>query len=200
VADDELAPYLRRLPIGERLPLGELANDPLFPFDGEILVKPLEEPRIPEEPRLGEPGGGPCPNCGKLLERAIWQNERWLVRTLTDHPHGLPMVVLLIPRAHHDLEDLPAAELAELGPIIQRVARAVATLPGVARVHIGRHGDASEHLHLWFLTRPTGVRQMGGPVLDIWDELLPRVPPEEWRANLRAVAAALAEDDGEALV
>ena len=32
---DEPSDYLRRLPIGERMPLGELAEDPLFPFEGE---------------------------------------------------------------------------------------------------------------------------------------------------------------------
>jgi hypothetical protein len=49
-----LSPYLRRLPIGERLPLGDVANDELFPLEGEILVRRLEPPIIPEPQRRGE--------------------------------------------------------------------------------------------------------------------------------------------------
>jgi hypothetical protein len=30
----------------------------------------------------------------------------------------------------------------------------------------------------------------------VWDDLLPRVPEGEWRANLREIAAALAESGG----
>jgi hypothetical protein len=44
------------------------------------------------------------------------------------------------------------------------------------------------------------MRQMRGAMLAIWDDLLPKVPAEEWAANRRAVAAALAEEGGRALV
>jgi diadenosine tetraphosphate (Ap4A) HIT family hydrolase len=198
--EPELTPYLRRLPIGERLPLGDLATDRLFPFESDTTVKPLEEPVVPEPPRLGEPGGGPCPNCGQLDQWAIWENERWIVRTLTGEPHGLPAVVMLISRAHVDLEAMSATEIRDLGPMIQRITRAVASLPDVERVHVDRRGDSSEHFHLWFLARPTGMVQMRGPLLAIWDDLLPKLPADEWSANLRRIASALAGEDGVALI
>ena len=33
--------FVRRLPIGERLPLGDLLEDPLFPFEGDVRVRTL---------------------------------------------------------------------------------------------------------------------------------------------------------------
>src|SRR5437763_10028620 len=120
----ELSPYLRRLPIGERLPVRDLAHDELFPFEGEIHVKPLETPRLPEPRRMGEPGADPCPNCGNLEAFAIWSNEGWNLHSLSGEPHALPMVLMLISRAHHGLEELPASLAGELGFVLQRVARA----------------------------------------------------------------------------
>ncbi|MFC0627258.1 hypothetical protein [Kribbella deserti] len=39
--------------------------------------------------------------------------------------------------------------------------------------------------------------QLRGPMIAVWDELLPRLPDEEFRANARIVATALAEVSGE---
>jgi hypothetical protein len=50
---DRPSDYVRRLPIGERLPLGEVASDPLFPFEGEFRVRPLDPPLLPEPARHG---------------------------------------------------------------------------------------------------------------------------------------------------
>ncbi len=189
-------PYLDRLPIGQRLPIGDVVNDDLFPFDGEIRVKPLEQPVVPEPHRRGEAGRDPCWNCDHPDTDTIWANERWIVRTNPDEPHGLPAVAVLLPRAHHDLLDLPADLALELGPMIQRVARAISSLPEVGRVHVNRWGDGSEHFHVWFLARPLGMWQMRGAMLAVWDDLLPRVPADEWRANVARIAAALAAEDG----
>ncbi len=198
VNDPERPAYLDRLPIGERLPLGELTGDPLFPFDGDLAVQPLAAPVIPEPVRRGAPGGEPCPTCTAPEAGTIWSNERWLVRADPDEPHGLPMVALLLPRAHHDLLDLPPNLTAELGPMIQRVAAAISALPEVGRVHVNRWGDGSEHFHVWFLARPLGMWQMRGAMLAVWDDLLPPVPAGEWRANTARVAALLGAEDGEA--
>jgi diadenosine tetraphosphate (Ap4A) HIT family hydrolase len=192
--------YLGRLPIGERLPLGELAGDPLFPLEGEIRVKPLEAPIIPEPPRRGELGGEPCPACSASGDEYLaWRDERWRVN-ISPEPHGLPMVTVLQPIAHHDLEDLPLDLTAELGPMVQRLARAVGRLPEVGRVHVNRWGDGSQHFHVWLLARPRGMWQMRGAMLAIWDDLLPKVPADEWRRNRALVAAAMAEEGGSSLV
>ncbi len=192
----ERSPYLRRLPIGERLPLGDMLGDRLFPFEGDIILQPLEAPVIPEPRRRGEAGREPCWNCGHPDTDTIWSNERWIVRGAINEPHGLPAVLVLLPRAHHDLLDLPDDLARELGLMIRRVAAAISSLPDVGRVHVNRWGDGSEHFHVWFLARPLGMWQMRGAMLAAWDDLLPKVPVDEWRANLETVAAALAAEDG----
>jgi diadenosine tetraphosphate (Ap4A) HIT family hydrolase len=140
-----------------------------------------------------------CHLCEESLAEAIWSDDRWRVLSKAE-PHGLPMVAVLAPWAHHDLEDLPPDLAAELGPMIQRVARAIGRLEAVGRVHVNRWGDGSHHVHLWFLARPKGMWQMRGAMLAVWDDLLPPVPAEEWATNRGTVGAALAEQGGRALV
>lgn len=197
---DQPSDYVRRLPIGEPLPIGEVANDPLFPFEGDFRVRPLEAPLLPEPARYGEQEGEcwACNDSGDVPSHLIWQDDRW--RVLVDPvPHGLPMVAVLMPRAHQDLENLSPELAADLGTMIQRVARAIGRLDGIGRVHVNRWGDGSFHFHVWFLARPRGMWQMRGAMLAVWDDLLPKVPAAEWAAGRRAVAAALAESGGRSL-
>jgi hypothetical protein len=42
--------------------------------------------------------------------------------------------------------------------------------------------------------------QLRGALLAAWDDLLPKVPADEWDRNRRIVVGALAEDGGEALI
>jgi diadenosine tetraphosphate (Ap4A) HIT family hydrolase len=188
--------FVQRLPIGTRLPLGDVTDDELFPFEGEMMTRVLEPPRLPEPPRRGEDGGDPCGVCqGASDARVIWEDEHWWV-VIDDEPHGLPAITVLLSKEHHDLEDLPPHLAAELGPMIQRVARAVGRIEGVGRVHVNRWGDGGSHFHIWFLARPRGMWQMRGAMLAVWDDLLPRMPADEWLANRRTVAGALAEGGG----
>ena len=75
--------------------------------------------------------------------------------------------------------------------MIQRVARAVGSLEDVGRVHVNRWGDGGEHFHVWFLARPKGMWQLRGALLAAWDDLLPKVPQEEWDENRRPWLAAM---------
>jgi diadenosine tetraphosphate (Ap4A) HIT family hydrolase len=195
---EEPSDFVRRLPIGERLPLGDLLEDPLFPFEGDVRVKTLDAPVLPEPERHGVDAEA-CHLCRDGSDHVIWEDAGWRVLSAPE-PHGLPMVAVLAPRAHHDLEDLPPELAAGFGTMIQRLARAVGRLEGVGRVHVNRWGDGSHHVHLWFLARPQGMWQMRGAMLAIWDDLLPKVPAEEWAASRRTVAAALAADGGRAIV
>ena len=193
-----MSDYLKRLPIGERMSTAPLTANELWPFDVDLETMPLEPPIIPEPARHGE-GGADCRSCQAAPNLDAWQDARWVVR-IPDEPSGLPIVVNLLSREHHDLETLPPELTAELGPMIQRVARAVARLDDVGRVHVNRWGDGSEHFHVWFLARPRGMWQLRGALLAVWDDLLPTVPADEWQRNRRAIAAALAEGGGNALV
>ncbi|MFG1720350.1 hypothetical protein ACGFLT_09370 [Micromonospora chalcea] len=170
---------------------------PSFPFEGDLRVKPLDEPVPFEPPRRGE-ADRECTACNAPDEAYIWVGERWRVRAM-DRPTGLPMVLILESRSHLDLGDLPNLLAAELGVMTVRLERAIRSLDGVARVHVNRWGDGSAHLHLWFLARPYGRLQLRGTFLSLWDSILPPISEDRWRENLAMVAAWLAEFGGRPL-
>jgi diadenosine tetraphosphate (Ap4A) HIT family hydrolase len=190
--------YHRRLPYGERMSPEPLLGGPFFPFEGDLLVRPLDQPVLPEPPRRGEPGGEPCPTCTEPDKFVVWRDDDW--RLLAGMaPHGLPMVALLVPNQHHTLDTLPAELTASLGPMIQRVAAAIRRIPSVGRTHFSRWGDGSEHFHVWFLARPLGMMQLRGAMIAAWDDMLPPIPDDERAANIETVANALAEVSGQAV-
>jgi diadenosine tetraphosphate (Ap4A) HIT family hydrolase len=168
-----------------------------FPFEGDLQVKPLDDPVGVEPPRKGE-DPSECAKCQSPDDAYIWVNENWRVRSM-DRPSGLPMVLILESRSHLDLGDLPNMLAAELGVMTVRLERAIRSLDGVARVHVNRWGDGAAHLHLWFLARPYGRLQLRGTFLTLWDEILPPIPESQWRENLALIAAWLAEFGGEPL-
>ncbi|WP_354644440.1 HIT family protein [Kitasatospora camelliae] len=193
------SPYVARLPIGERIPLPEdgIPFWEVFPYEGDLRIKVLERPELPEPPRDGEDGPETCKECAREDADFLWTDDRWRLAGLGG-PTALPTMLLLEPRAHHDLTDLPADLAAELGPMLQRVERAVLSLGGVGRVHVNRWGDGSAHLHLWLIARPEGMMQLRGTCLPLWDDVLPKAPVEEWRETNRRIAAAMAADGGTA--
>jgi diadenosine tetraphosphate (Ap4A) HIT family hydrolase len=181
-----------------RLPMPPVQDWATFPFDGAIHVRALRPPVDAEPPRSGEDAAD-CWRCAHGLEEAIWSDERWLVTSL-GRPSGLPVVVILFPRAHHDLDDLPGVLARELGPMLLRVEAAVRAVGEVGRVHVCRWGDGSAHLHWWFMARPARLPQLVGSFAAIWDDILPPTPEPTWHENLAVVARALAADGGTAHV
>jgi len=179
------------------LPSPAFTSWPTFPFEGDLRVKKLDDPVDVEPPRHGE-DPSECSACRAPDHAYIWVSERWRVRSL-EQPTGLPMVLILESRSHLDLGDLPNLLAAELGVLTVRLERAIRSLDGVARVHVNRWGDGSAHLHVWFLARPYGRLQLRGTFLSLWDEILPRIPEDHWRANLAMVAEWLAEFGGRSL-
>jgi diadenosine tetraphosphate (Ap4A) HIT family hydrolase len=190
--------FLAHLPVGGASTPFDGSGIPgwdTFPFEGDLRVRALEPPVLPEPPRDGEDGPEDCSMCRNGLDKAIWHDEHWLVRHLGG-PSAAPVVLLLCPIGHYDLIDLPPARAAEIGPMLQRVERAVMALGGVGRVHASKIGDGAKHLHLWVFARPAGLEQLRGSCLVLWDDVLPRQDETQWRAVLAEVAAALAVDGG----
>ncbi len=161
-----------------------------WPFVGDIAPKELEPPVAEEKSRHGV--GGDCKACENGVQSAIWHDERWMLRPLRD-PSGLPFVCLLETRAHLDFPDLDHQHTAELGPLLLRIQRAVASIPGVGNVHIGRWGEGSEHCHIWFMARTARMEQLRSSFAAIWDDILPPTPREVWDANAELVRTALAD-------
>ena len=187
--------YHRTLPIGERLSSAPIVDDWLSCFE-DATLKPLEPMRVPERPRAGEVDRAECGHC-RPSEHTIWRDDLWHVNAGWDRM-GLPFVGGFAPNEHTRLEDASPEVLAELGPLMQRLSRAVTSIPGVARAHFARWGDGSEHFHLWVLARPAGMMQGRGAMLAFWDDVLPAMPEEMKREHLDIVARSLAERGGEA--
>ena len=72
----------------------------------------------------------------------------------------------------------------------ERAACEVLDLP---RVQVARWGDGAEHLHWWLFARPTGMAQLRGTFVTLWEDLLPLSDPAALRADLDLVAARLVE-------
>jgi hypothetical protein len=160
-----------------------------WPFDGALTPRQLMPPLDAEPPRRGADGLD-CWQCAHGQEAALWSNENWQVTSL-QHPSGLPAVVILGTRAHYDFGDLPESLQLELGPMLVRVQRAVFAVGDIGNVHVCRWGDGSEHFHVWFMARPARIPQLAGSFAAIWDDVLPPLPDEVWRANLNAIRTAL---------
>lgn len=177
-----------------RLPVPDVALWDIFPFEGELLVKRLDEPVLPEPPRDGE-GGNACHTCDEGVAGSIWADDRWMLRTTS--PQSVP-TVLLSPLEHFDSDDLPTHLVAALGPMLQRVERCVLSLGGVARVYLNKIGDGGAHLHWWFTARPEGFLQLRGSSLIDWCDALPPMPAEEWQRDMAAIGAAMVAGGGAA--
>ena len=176
-----------------RLPLARMTQWEISPFEPDgLTVTPLRAPVLPEPPRHGEDPAD-CRSC-RARDEGIWLDEHW---RLTRIPRaGVPLVLMLHPREHHDLEDLPDERAAELGVLSTHIARHVRALPHISRSHVNRFGDGGAHLHVWFFARPEGQAQLYGSWLVVWDDLLPEYPADVAEADAATVADALVTSYG----
>ena len=142
----------------------------------------LQPPAADEKSRHGE-GGVDCHACRKTADDLIWEDARWQLTAVG--PTGLPLVLILEPKEHYDIETLPAELAGELGPLMQRIERAVRAAGDIGRVHIGRWGEGSEHLHWWFMGRPARMRQLSDSFAAVWDDVLPPVPEDDLACERR---------------
>lgn len=177
-----------------RLPVAieEMPGWFIYPYEIEGLrIKPLEPLEEAEPPRRGEdPADCPCrlPRSPEQQASVAWSNERWI---LSETAMRLPVALILQPRAHHDLADLPDDLASEMGRLMVAITAAVEELPSVGRCHVGRYGDGGAHLHPFFFGRPARMSQLrGSPLLD-WEENLPPVPEGVRRANAAHVGHRL---------
>lgn len=176
-----------------RLPQARMTGWDVSPFEQDGLrVAPLRAPVVPEPARHGEDPA----ECGSCRERdeGIWRDERWRLTRISGV--GVPLVLMLHPRDHYDLADLPDELAAELGVLTVHIARHVQALPHISRAHVYRIGDGGAHLHIWFFARPEGQTQLYGSWLPVWDDLLPEYPAALADADAARVADALSASYG----
>jgi diadenosine tetraphosphate (Ap4A) HIT family hydrolase len=121
----------------------------------------------------------------------VWRDEHF-----TMHPPvggSLPGTVWVASTVHVDsFGDLPPDAAAAFGPMAARVERAILARGDVGRVHLYRWGDGGSHFHVWFLPRPLGMMEATGPMLPLWEDVLPNVTDAELLAAAREVADRMA--------
>lgn len=186
-----------------RLPMPPVWDREIFPWevvDGVLVPKVLRAPSAGSEPPRSGVGGVSCFSCaGDGTAIRVWENDRWKV-THPERPGGLPMVLWLSSKEHLDFPDMDDTMAGEYGRISSWLCRIMERLPNIGRVHVARWGDGSEHLHVWFVARTARLPQIMGSLAVEWEQMLPPVPEDTWRADIRTVAAKLANHDGWALV
>jgi diadenosine tetraphosphate (Ap4A) HIT family hydrolase len=191
--DEFYAHALAAADAARRLPLARMTGWDISPFEPDGLrVAPLRPPVLPEPARHGEDPSD-CRAC-RDRDEGLWIDERWRLTRVTGA--GLPLVLMLYPRDHHDLADLPDEMAAELGRLVTDIARHVQGLPHIARAHVYRIGDGGAHLHVWFFARPEGQAQLYGSWMVVWDDLLPEYPAHVAEADAEIVADALVASYG----
>ncbi|NMM23013.1 MAG: hypothetical protein HHJ11_05885 [Phycicoccus sp.] len=183
------------------IPIGGIPYWEVFPFEAEGLrLKRIEPLADVEEPRHGEdPGQCTCAGWGQAAEPSsiddeVWRDDHW--RISVAEPSGAPLILMLVPLAHHDFTTLPKERAAEMGQIMVALGAAIEALPSVARVHVSKWGDGGAHAHIFFFARPTQMPQLRGTMLAVWDDFLPRIPVDVRDANARAVIQDLVRTYG----
>lgn len=157
------------------------------PLEGSAArVANLREPLTPERPRRGEAGRS-CQFCGS--DEWLWRDDHWRLQLVPDT--GLPLALVLFPVSHVDLPDLSPEMSPAFGALLVHLGTAVEALPGIARAHFYRWGDAEAHMHIVVYARPNGHEQLKGRFLPIWERLLPSVDRDAVARNGSAVAQAL---------
>lgn len=183
---------------------GHQEQDPLswqtWPWDEDYAVRPLDGP-TPEPARQGE-GGNECFICDANEDPGDyvvwWDDVAMLGRKREGTP--IPFLAFLMPRRHSDLAGLSEAEASRMGILLTHLERAVCEVLDVPRIQAARWGDGTEHLHWWIYGRPTGVLQLRGTFLALWEDLLPVRDQGGERDDIDLVVARLVEiAGGEAL-
>lgn len=168
----------------------EWAAFPWVAEGGRIVAKELDPPSDVDRVRDGEGGVG-CWRCEHPDEGVVWRNERWVLSTNREGRGGL-LTLWLQTREHMDFGDMGEGLAAEFGRLTLRLHNAMLALPNAGRVHLGKWGDGSAHLHVLAMVRPARLPQVIGSFAVEWDDLLPPVPEEVWQREVDAVAAAMA--------
>lgn len=166
---------------------------PAFPWvaDGSrIVAKELDPPTDVDRVRDGE-GGGDCWRCEHPDEGVVWGNERWILSTDREGRGGL-LTMWLQTREHMDFGDMSEDLASEWGRLVLRLHNAMLALPNAGRVHLGKWGDGSAHLHVLAMVRPARLPQVIGSFAVEWDDILPKVPEDVWQREVDEVVAVMA--------
>lgn len=179
--------------VAQRVGSLDFVEWPAFPWvarDGQVVARDLLPPAGADRVRDGE-GGRPCRRCEHPDDGVVWGNDRWTLSTPPGEPGGL-LKLVLEPRAHMDFCEMDENLAGELGQLTLRLHNAMLALPNAGRVHLGKWGDGSAHLHVMAMVRPARLPQVVGSFAVEWDDILPPVPEDVWRREVDEVATVMA--------
>ncbi|HLI43747.1 MAG TPA: HIT family protein [Acidimicrobiales bacterium] len=146
---------------------------------------------MPPEPTRGRADAAPdvaplgCYSCEQeALGAAAEERERILVTATWRVAHAFNSSaegwLILLPRRHVEtIVELTAAEAADLGPLVQRVSRALHDELGCEKTYLAQFSEAEGFRHLHFhvvARRPGAARERLGP--NVFEHL--RRPEAEW--------------------
>ncbi|HXY44744.1 MAG TPA: hypothetical protein VEH29_11190 [Acidimicrobiales bacterium] len=177
-----------------RLPLPDMSAWNIFPFEGALRVKPLQDPVFPEPARAGEPGGRTCFECAAPGGRPAGgrplapPGSRGLAACRRSCFSRRSNTSTSTACCTNERSSSGFSRAASSGPFGQWTASAACTSAGTA--------TGCAHFHLWFSARPAGLVQTRGSCLTLWEDVLPKRSPQEWQANLALVRDALVADGG----
>ena len=100
-----------------------------------------------------------CASCATLVGRSVppggilYDDSHWVV-FLRARPLLVPGQGFIVLKRHCEhLSELTAAELAALGPMLERTQRAYDRALRPAKVHFGLYAEGVRHLHLHVIPR-----------------------------------------------
>jgi len=105
-----------------------------------------------------EPGCGLCAlsRSGDLVDGVVVETGHWQLTNLPGYE--LPGCYCLQTKRHvHELAELGADALAELGPRLAEVTATIRRVVGCDKVYVQRFGETYQHWHLLVCARPDDV-------------------------------------------
>src|SRR3954454_23721394 len=101
----------------------------------------------------------PCPFCaisegaGTSDAGIVYQDDLWLVRTISPTPAVAGWLLLQVKRHIGDSSELNEAEAASFGPLLQHTSSAVREATGAVRIYLGSLNEGTPHFHTHILPR-----------------------------------------------
>ena len=141
-----------------------------------------------------------CKTCELVAQRDAGTAPLWDNIFRTDywdvvHSYNTSIVgwIVLVPRRHRDaIAELSPEETAELGPLLQRVSRALADVTGCVKTYVMQFAEHPQHPHVHFHVVPRMADQP--PELHSWRVLTGLGVREDQRVSeteMNAIAGRL---------
>lgn len=94
-----------------------------------------------------------CQFCDSPATDVVFEDETWLVRSISNAPAVAGWLILQARRHVSDPADLNATEASTFGPTLQRFARILRDVTGAVRIYTASLNEGTPHFHCHLLPR-----------------------------------------------